>query len=639
MFRLQIRAMRKMELNETSSRNLHIANGILTLMYLAVRTVKPASQRGRLVMYGLLAAALILALIHILLQCRRYTKETALFAISDAAPVEQPLSLIGLIGFLGDFLALVGRHTLLLILVNRFDDSFKVLYKDYWNLYKVLHRLTVDIALAELLAGAAARLIPHQRKSRMVSPLRGGDNDRQFVLAYKRYTNILFYICFTLAFLWSFINTTMFSKIIEKEIHESQLYRQLLLICLLLAVWALICQEKRLVMLLQIAILTVGFLNYRDGGREYRIFALCVLIVAAAGRNWRTILKLSVIAGFAGFAISFFGFRSGIIEEYVAHTTDAEGVVHVRHAFGIISPTDCAAHMLFIIAAWCMFRVNEPDAIKRRSVPKTVIRYLAFLPMLLLWWIGWHYCYARIASVCIVLVIAISFIHQLGQDLFSGKMPQQKKISPIGQVLFSILACSNLAFFGWSCYMLRCPGVSSVWIPFRTLLSRALDISSIEHRIQVSQKTFAAQPITLLGTHIRERGFGGGAGTTLENYTFLDISYVKLLFNGGILFTVILIGILTYLSFRCIWENRVFFLLLLAVLSIDFLFEHHIYEYYYNVFPLLVFAVWKSGTLRTHQDRGVSVRLRRTPLHTPHGSDRIHQFSRRSHDPRHSFPR
>ena len=52
-------------------------------------------------------------------------------------------------------------------------------------------------------------------------------------------------------------------------------------------------------MLLEIALLAAGFLHYRQGGQKHIIFALMVLVVAAAGKRARVILWISVISGFA----------------------------------------------------------------------------------------------------------------------------------------------------------------------------------------------------------------------------------------------------------------------------------------------------------------------------------------------------
>ena len=65
---------------------------------------------------------------------------------------------------------------------------------------------------------------------------------------------------------------------------------------------------------------------------------------------------------------------------------------------------------------------------------------------------------------------------------------------------------------------------------------------------------------------------------------------------------------MTYIQFRNLREKLYACILLLAVIALDCLFEHHIFELSYNVFPLLAFAVWtgrgspgESSSLRSHK--------------------------------------
>lgn len=603
----------------SAEKSIQIISGIAACACAALWSLKPASPRDRLLVYVLLGLSVALAAARLILALRSSAYD---------APEEdgsRTVSLPGAVAFLGELLALAGRHALLIILINRFDEFFFVLYREYDKGMAAAHRVVLDLALAELIVLVVTRLIyavflrrdPSVGSSMGKQPrdlwLRcsGAGEDFAFISVYSRYIAGVFYLSFGYIFFVRFLQNTMIAKINGDSSLSVQMYRQVTLICLLIAVWALAVSKRLLFMLLEIALLAAGFLHYRQGGQKHIIFALMVLVVAAAGKRARVILWISVISGFAAFCTGYVLMRLGIIEEYVAHTVTAEGVRN-RYAFGIISPTDCAAHLFFLIAAWCL--VHRPK--------KGWRAYLAYLPMLFFFYIAWHYCYARISSICILMVIVMTFFRQLGynvtgkSDLLTGGYTKRSGgraasadraadgsggrtlpagLRAAGYVVGGLIASVWAVFFSWCLYMMRQESVGTVWIPFRSLVTRVMNLTSLESRIEVSQATYRTQPVTLLGTVIKEKGYGGGAGATPEEYNFMDISYVKILFNAGIILTIAVLGILIALSVRSLVEKWYLLLLVLAVVALDCLFEHHIYEFYYNVFPLLLFAAWDKA--------------------------------------------
>ena len=602
----------------SAEKSIQIISGIAACACAALWSLKPASPRDRLLVYVLLGVSVALAAARLILALRSSAYDV------PEEDGSRTVSLPGVVAFLGELLALAGRHALLIILINRFDEFFFVLYREYDKGMAAAHRVVLDLALAELIVLVVTRLIyavflrrdPSVGSSMGKQPrdlwLRcsGAGEDFAFISVYSRYIAGVFYLSFGYIFFVRFLQNTMIAKINGDSSLSVQMYRQVTLICLLIAVWALAVSKRLLFMLLEIALLAAGFLHYRQGGQKHIIFALMVLVVAAAGKRARVILWISVISGFAAFGTGYVLMRLGIIEEYVAHTVTAEGVRN-RYAFGIISPTDCAAHLFFLIAAWCL--VHRPK--------KGWRAYLAYLPMLFFFYIAWHYCYARISSICILMVIAMTFFRQLGynvtgkSDLLTGGHTKRSGsraasadraadgsggrtlptgLRAAGYVVGGLIASVWAVFFSWCLYMMRQESVGTVWIPFRSLVTRVMNLTSLESRIEVSQATYRTQPVTLLGTVIKEKGYGGGTGATPEEYNFMDISYVKILFNAGIILTIAVLGVLIALSVRSLVEKWYLLLLVLAVVALDCLFEHHIYEFYYNVFPLLLFAAWED---------------------------------------------
>ena len=57
-----------------------------------------------------------------------------------------------------------------------------------------------------------------------------------------------------------------------------------------------------------------------------------------------------------------------------------------------------------------------------------------------------------------------------------------------------------------------------------------------------------------------------------------------------LLLSAMILLMMTYTELRCFAYRRYVFLFLLVVVSIACLLEHHLMEYYYNVFPLMAFS-------------------------------------------------
>ena len=92
---------------------------------------------------------------------------------------------------------------------------------------------------------------------------------------------------------------------------------------------------------------------------------------------------------------------------------------------------------------------------------------------------------------------------------------------------------------------------------------------------------------------IKERGNGLRADTP-DRYTFLDMSYVRVLLVGGIGVTVVLIGGMTALMMRYTRKKMYYIVFLLTLVAINCLMEHHLIEFFYNLFPLMFFANYEE---------------------------------------------
>ena len=487
---------------------------------------------------------------------------------------------------LWDIAELFGRHALLLIAVSLLDGKLSALYARYDKqpFLQACHRLLVDLAAAEGILLAIGRLIP----------LPGARMDLQVFEKNRRFRAAVFYTAFGIVFFARFLQTTTFSPMIDSAHPFRVAYRLGVSVCLVIAAVETGRQKSHLLFLLHAAVLLIGILHYRQGGMRYIIYAMFVLIVAASGKNFRIILMISIIEGVLITITAFAAAKAGLIY-YQIRRHDSVGVY--RYGLGSISPTDFAAHMLYMCISWCILR----------NFTRKWKYYLDYLIFIACFLISWFVNVARTSSVLFLLLIVGTFIRQTffantgrsgnglscaGGENSGGNAPATGVGQRICAGISYVASCSYVVFFFY--IVLQLPKkLREVFIPGQAIIGKVFNLESVRQRFLHGIRAYRRYGINFLGNVIKERGNGLRADTP-DRYTFLDMSYVRVLLVGGIGVTVVLIGGMTALMMRYTRKRMYYIVFLLTLVAINCLMEHHLIEFFYNLFPLMFFANYEE---------------------------------------------
>ena len=487
---------------------------------------------------------------------------------------------------LWDIAELFGRHALLLIAVSLLDGKLSALYARYDKqpFLQACHRLLVDLAAAEGILLAIGRLIP----------LPGARMDLQVFEKNRRFRAAVFYTAFGIVFCSRFLQTTTFSPMIDSAHPFRVAYRLGVSVCLVIAAVETGRQKSHLLFLLHAAVLLIGIFHYRQGGMRYIIYAMFVLIVAASGKNFRIILMISIIEGVLITITAFAAAKAGLIY-YQIRRHDSVGVY--RYGLGSISPTDFAAHMLYMCISWCMLR----------NFTRKWKYYLDYLIFIACFLISWFVNVARTSSVLFLLLIAGTFIRQTffantgrsgnglscpGGEAGGGSTPVTGAGQRICAGISYVASCSFVVFFFY--IVLQLPKkLREVYIPGQAILGKVFDLESIRQRFLHGIRAYKRHGVNFLGSVIKEKG-NGLRGDTPKRYTFLDMSYARVLLVGGIAVTVVLIGGMTVLMIRYTRKRMYYIVFLLTLVALNCLVEHHLIEFFYNLFPLMFFANYEE---------------------------------------------
>lgn len=369
-------------------------------------------------------------------------------------------------------------------------------------------------------------------------------------------TDILYYLSFIVCYSWGFINTTMFKNDFSDAFKAQMdgLFHFAVINALICGVIALLLQKNLQLAVFEIALLASGFLHWKLGAGKFEYFVLCVLIVGMTGRSFKVLVSIALTTGSAMMAVTFAASQLGIITDLVYKGG--------RHSFGIVYCTDCAAHILFLMVMYVFLRLDSLNIVEYAAL----ILVCAIMMM----------TKAQSDIMCGFLLMGGILLYRL-----TRRWHRKKPVRIIASIMsFSFLICT-IAIFAVTLGFNRNDKELRQKIPY-----------TLTRRLEMNQEALRDHPFSLFGSQIEEHGFGGRTENLpgWDKYFFIDCSYIRLFVIGGFLLFIMILLIMTYTELRCFAYRRYGFLFLLVVVSIACLLEHHLMEYYYNVFPLMAFS-------------------------------------------------
>lgn len=286
------------------------------------------------------------------------------------------------------------------------------------------------------------------------------------------------------------------------------------------------------------------------------LWDLAVLIIGTIDVSYKKILKIYCVCGLTIFGLAVVGAFMGCIKDLVYSGP--------RHAFGIVYPTDFAAHVVFLIlAVWVLF---ERIPYQVMSVVMCGFTYILY-----------HYSRARCGSI----VMGLSVIAVLYVGLTEKWGAKNRIIRGFSRLIDWLLVI-------WM------PLCSAVMIRLSMIYnSEDTDLSAINQWIS-SRLSLAHNAINEYGIKVFGTAFemiGGGSDTvTRSGYNYIDSSYCLILLQYGAAVLLIICIWNMWTAGRAVKAKKRRMVVALALISIHSMIEHHLLELAYNPFLLLVFA-------------------------------------------------
>lgn len=310
-------------------------------------------------------------------------------------------------------------------------------------------------------------------------------------------------------------------------------------------------------------IITFLFAWRRNGYEE--LLNLLILMVGAKGISFRRILKVYLLTTGGLLLYTVFASMAGITENLVYYQEGRR----TRQSFGIIYPTDFSAHVFYSVISWLYLR--------SKKITYFELGIVAGIAGLVYW-----FCDARLNTIILLLTAGIFLIYKL-------TLNRQKHESALKEFITSLFALSTTL-----CAAIMI-GLTILYSPenkFMVFLDNALN-----NRLRLGKKGIDVFGFSVWGRYIQLFGMGG---TTNEPkyYFFMDCSY---------LFIILQYGLIIMGAFLCIWlligvraknEDDIPMLLVIGIIAVQCMIEHHMTDIAYN--PFLLAALAYTGTAAKH---------------------------------------
>lgn len=370
----------------------------------------------------------------------------------------------------------------------------------------------------------------------------------------------VYLLFFAVFIMQQFLYTTMFQITWPDHFYED--LKSVLLIVILLRF--LMMERSGWTEYILIAIVGLGFVISWNHNGYGEIYNCCLLIIGAKGIEFRKICKVFLVVIGGCLMITAAAALTGHVENLVYHQEGRRA----RIAFGVNYPTDFSAYVFYLSAVYCYLRREK-------------IKYIEIVVLAGLAAFVYLFCEARLNTICILLLAAGILYYKIrnSRSLRKGGTYQMNGGLSMLLAVVPTLCAGGVLAASW---------LYSESNPLLSLVNRVLN-----NRLYFGKKGLDLYGLSILGRYIPMKG-NGGTTKDVIHYFFLDSSYMYVLLQyGAVVFGVILL-IFCIMNFRARERRDWAFLIIVTVIAIQCVVEHHMMAVSYNPFFFALLAAWKG---------------------------------------------
>lgn len=378
----------------------------------------------------------------------------------------------------------------------------------------------------------------------------------------SRYLNVeitgqqLYLLGFTYFFTIAFLQTSMFLEFFGKNTLHDLSYLGLALILLKIFIFD---KKSYIQYLATIIVLGILAITWRTSG-EFTMLPMGILVLGAKDVDFKQIIRTYLIVGTLILMVTIVSSKIDIIRNLVYYRA---GTSISRQSFGIIYPTDFAAHVLFLVMAYVYLKFKKAN-------------WKTYLGIIVVSLLVIKFCDARLSAYIMLLMVPVIWI---GKQAAQGNK-----------------FCKFIANFSWSTpiifgYVTVCLGY---FFTISNPILKKID-QILSSRLYYEHVAIDKYGVSLFGRHMIEHAWGGLSGLRMtekspQSYFFIDSSYVRMLILYGLVVTLFVLVTMAILAWKSSEMGEYSLACIIVLLSIAAITEQHLYDPAYDPFLIALCA-------------------------------------------------
>lgn len=389
----------------------------------------------------------------------------------------------------------------------------------------------------------------------MVKDIKTKISELNIEFDFEAYWEVIYLILLTFFVGMRFLMSTMFTIRWPRYFHHTLI---VIGIVLVLAHVILAKGIKAKELLVMTIIVFVFMMSYYVSGYILPV-ELLILILGAYRVNFRNILKTYIAVWSVLLVVTIIGAMTGLAENLVYY--QGESGERVRIALGICYPTDLAAYVAFLMFAYVCVRDEY-------------ITYLEIGVMAGLAGAVYYITDARTNFIVMEMLVVVVLLAKKFKKQFEKLI--NKKWAKGVCVFLPIVMC----LIAWS--------MTIVFNADNDVLT-FIDRKVVSYRLSLGKRALNDYGISAFGKYVLEKG-NGGSVELQDDYFFIDSSFISMGVKYGLFFLLVNIVMFSGKIYRFVVEKKILIIIVMSMIAIQSIMEHHYIQYWYNPFTITIFA-------------------------------------------------
>lgn len=308
-------------------------------------------------------------------------------------------------------------------------------------------------------------------------------------------------------------------------------------------------------------LLVAAMVYFKTDKLNFLVYSLFMVLLVDADR--KVILKSYV---FVAGTIVLTVFLLSLLK-VIPNLQYSRGAI-IRNSFGFIYPTDFASHCFYLYVAISYLIKN------RYIMLRTLSGVLLSLFII-------RFCDARMNALSVLIATLLFLFFYLTKE----KNLKIYNLLPYSAIFFSTGMIYLTYHFTWS---------SPLYVQINQFITG---------RLSLGKNAFNLYPLNWFGTRGVQFIGSGGSTESVLNYTYVDSSYVQMLFTYGIAPVVLLIFNYVIVSKYELKKGNYLFIAILSLIVVNCMIEAFWFVPSYNIFMFTLFA---TEMVRKNSDNSIS---------------------------------